>query len=57
MLNGDLVKALNMPETKQRAAELGVDLISSTPEEFSAFIKTETAKWAKVVKNAGLEPK
>lgn len=52
-LNADLVKALNMPDLRQRLAEQGVDAEPSTPEQFAAFIKSETIKWARVVKSSG----
>ena len=56
-INTDVVKVLGMPETQKRAAERGVDLMSSTPEQFAAFIKAENAKWAKAAKDAGVQPK
>lgn len=55
-LNVDVVKALSMPELQRRIEHLGVDPASSTPEHFTAFIKSETARWAKVVKDAGIPP-
>ena len=56
-INGDVVKVLKMAETQKRLAERGVDAAPSSPGEFAAFIKSETARWAKVVKSAGIEPK
>ena len=53
-LNTDLVKLLNSPSLRQRLAEQGVDAMSSTPEAFAAHIRSETAKWRKVVRAAGL---
>jgi tripartite-type tricarboxylate transporter receptor subunit TctC len=55
-INADMIKALEMPDLKARLAQLGVDPGTSTPEQFTAFIKSETAKWAKVVKQAGIQP-
>jgi tripartite-type tricarboxylate transporter receptor subunit TctC len=55
-VNADMVKALELPELRTRLAQLGVDPGSSTSDHFSAFIKSETAKWAKVVKEAGIQP-
>ena len=52
-LNADLVKALNTPDVQERLAEQGVDPAPTTPEQFAAFIKSETIKWAKVVKDSG----
>ena len=53
-LNADLTKVLNAPETQRRLSEQGVDTAPSTPEQFAVFIKSETEKWAKVVKDAGV---
>lgn len=52
-LNADTVKALNMPDLRQRLAEQGVEAAPSTPADFAAFIRSETIKWAKVVKESG----
>lgn len=43
-----------MPDTQQRLSEQGIDVTPSSPEEFAEFVKTEVAKWAKVVKEAGI---
>ena len=56
-LGGDLRKALALPQTQQRAMELGIEIMSSTSSEFSAFIQAETVKWADVARNAGLVEK
>ncbi len=53
-LNADLHKALNASDVQRRLMEQGVDPAPSTPEEFAAFIRVETDKWAKVVKEAGV---
>lgn len=53
-LHDDLVKVLAMPDTQQRLSEQGIDVTPSSPEEFAEFVKTEVAKWAKVVKEAGI---
>jgi tripartite-type tricarboxylate transporter receptor subunit TctC len=55
-LNADVVKALSLPDLRARLELLGVDPASSTLEEFTAFTRSETAKWAKVVKDAGIPP-
>jgi tripartite-type tricarboxylate transporter receptor subunit TctC len=53
-LHDDLVKVLAMPDTQQRLSEQGIDVTPSSPEDFAEFVKTEVAKWAKVVKEAGI---
>jgi tripartite-type tricarboxylate transporter receptor subunit TctC len=53
-LNTDLHKALNSPDVQRRLMEQGVDPAPSTPDQFAAFIRSETEKWSKVVKDAGV---
>ena len=53
-LNADLHKALNSPDVQRRLTDQGVDPAPSTPEQFAAHIRTETEKWAKVVRDAGV---
>ena len=43
------------PTVQQKLAEQGLTLEPSTPEHFRAFIAAESRKWAKVVKDAGVE--
>lgn len=54
-LNAGLVKVLSSPELRPRMEDQGIEVSPSTQEEFVAFVKQETAKWAKVVKEAGLK--
>jgi tripartite-type tricarboxylate transporter receptor subunit TctC len=53
-LHRDTVKALADPEVKKKFADLGVEAKSSSPAQFSAFIKAETAKYAKLIKDANI---
>lgn len=55
-INTDMVKALAMPDLQQRLEQLGVDPGSSTSDQFRTLMETETAKWAKVVKDVGIQP-
>ena len=55
-LHKEVVDILHMPEAKERLASVGTELVASSPEEFAAFIRSETVKWAKVAKAAGIEP-
>ena len=52
----DTVAVLKMPEVRERMISDGAIVIASTGEQFAAFIKAETVKWAKVVKAAGITP-
>jgi len=54
-LNADTVKALQDPEVKKRFADLGVEAVSSTPEQFASFIRAETEKYSKLIKEAGIK--
>ena len=54
-LHADTVKVLADADTKKRFADLGVETKSSTPAEFSAFIKAETDKYAKLIKEANIK--
>lgn len=54
-LNAEIVKIMHLSEVKERLNKLeGLEPMSSTPEEFDAHIKAEIAKWAKVIKAAGI---
>ena len=53
-LHADVVKALNTPEMKERLAAQGIEGIGSTPGQFASFLREELAKWAKVIKAAGI---
>lgn len=55
-LNSEIHKALNSEDMKKRLADSGVEPLLSTPDEFAAFIRSETQRYAKVVKDAGLKP-
>ena len=52
-LNAEFIKAMNMPEAKQRIEAAGYDIVGSTPAELDTFIKAEITRWAKVVKDSG----
>lgn len=55
-LNGALVSAIKDPQNSRFLVERGAEPIGSTPEEHAAAIRSEIAKWRKVVKEAGIEP-
>jgi tripartite-type tricarboxylate transporter receptor subunit TctC len=54
-LNADTVKALADPDVKKRFADLGVEAVSSTPEQFASFIKSEMDKYSKLIKEANIQ--
>ena len=51
----DIKRLMAQAETKQRVQELGFDIVASTPEEFTAQVKSEIEKWGKVIKASGLK--
>jgi len=55
-LNAELIKALRLPDVKERLAGDGVVPVGDTPGEFGAHIKAEIARWAPVVKASGAQP-
>ncbi len=54
-LHDEIVKALKLPDLQQRLASEGCDAVGSTPEQLAAYIKSEMARWAKVVKASGMQ--
>ncbi len=49
----EITQILSLPEVKERYAALGTEPGPATPEDFSAFLKAEITKWAKVIKDSG----
>ncbi len=54
-LNAEIVKAVDAADTRKRFFDLATDPASSTPEALGAFIKSEIAKWGKLIKSAGIK--
>ncbi len=54
-LNAAIAQALQSPDMKQRLAGIGTEPVANTPEQFTAFLREETAKWANVIKSAGIK--
>jgi len=54
-LNADIRKTLQDPAVEKRLAGVGFEIVSGTPEQFTAYMKSEIKKWAKVVKAAGVK--
>jgi tripartite-type tricarboxylate transporter receptor subunit TctC len=55
-LHDAAVEAMKSPEVRQKLSVLGATLVGDTSEEFAAYIRSETEKWGKVVKAAGIQP-
>jgi tripartite-type tricarboxylate transporter receptor subunit TctC len=54
-LNAEVVRILALPDVAERLAAAGVEIQTSTPREWGDFVKSEIAKWGKVVKEAGIK--
>jgi tripartite-type tricarboxylate transporter receptor subunit TctC len=52
-LHADTVKALNTVDMKERLAGQGASVMTNTPEQFAAYIKSEIANWARIVRESG----
>ena len=53
-LHSEVVKVLRIPDIRERLSAQGSDPVGSSTEEFGAFMKVETAKWARVIKEANI---
>ncbi len=53
-LNSEIVQWLSQPNTKTQLVKMGLEIVADTPEQFSAFLKDEYAKWGNVVKELNL---
>jgi tripartite-type tricarboxylate transporter receptor subunit TctC len=54
-ISAEVQRILAQPEIRERIVGLGFYMIASTPEQFAAQIKTEVAKWGKVIRSAGMK--
>ena len=52
-LNDEVLNILRMSDVKKFFASQGIEIIGSSPGEFASYIKSELAKWAKVVRKSG----
>lgn len=55
-LHKETVAVMGAPTVRERFEHEGMTVVASTPQEFAAFIRSETEKWARIVKRAGIEP-
>ena len=53
-VHADLTAVLNLPEVRQRFKDLVIEVSPTTREEFAQFMRAETARWARVIKEAGI---
>lgn len=55
-LNAEIHKVVRSPEVQQNFATSGIETLLNSPDEFSAMLQSETVRWAKVVRAAGIKP-
>jgi tripartite-type tricarboxylate transporter receptor subunit TctC len=55
-LNAELVKALKSPDLQERLFTVGAEAVGSTPEEFGAFLNSQSERWSKLLKEGGAKP-
>jgi tripartite-type tricarboxylate transporter receptor subunit TctC len=55
-LNHEIGRIMNLPESRERLAQEGTEIRTGTPEQFDAFFRAEIEKWAKVIRQIGLQP-
>jgi len=54
-LNAEIVRIVGTPEMRENLGKQGAEVRTTTPDEFGGFIRTEKARWAKVVKDANVK--
>lgn len=54
--HSEIAKVLAMPEIREKMQGMGTDPVGSSPEEFAQFMKLETAKWARIIRDAQIRP-
>ena len=52
---GDLSKVMQQTDFRERISKMGADVVGSTPDQFGAFMKSESAKWGKVIREANIK--
>ncbi len=55
-LSQEAIRALRAPDVAKHMANEGAEIVASTPAQFAAYIKSETEKWGRVIKAAGIKP-
>jgi tripartite-type tricarboxylate transporter receptor subunit TctC len=53
-LSQETIRYLNLPEIRERYFNLGMEVVTNTPDQFGAMLRQETEKWTKVIKAAGI---
>jgi tripartite-type tricarboxylate transporter receptor subunit TctC len=53
-LNQEIVRAINVPDVKEKFANIGIETVGSSPQDLTAAMKSEIARMGKVIKEAGI---
>jgi tripartite-type tricarboxylate transporter receptor subunit TctC len=56
LLHREIVKAMDLPDVKEKLIVLGYETVAGTPDEFAARIRAEIPKWGKVIRDANIKP-
>jgi tripartite-type tricarboxylate transporter receptor subunit TctC len=51
----EIEKIVNLPEIQERLSASGAEPVASTPEQFGAIVRADMAKWARVIREAGIQ--
>ena len=54
-LNQDILRVFNQPDIKEKVFAGGLEVVGSSPEQFGTTMKSEIAKWSRVIKDAGIK--
>ena len=55
-IHRDIVEALHEPDVRDKLTQFGADVVAGTPEEFDALLRSETVRYQKLIKDAGIVP-
>jgi tripartite-type tricarboxylate transporter receptor subunit TctC len=53
-LNQEIVRAINVPDVKEKFANIGIETVGSSPQDLTAAMKVEIARMGKVIREAGI---
>jgi len=54
-LNAEAIKAMNAPDSRERLGSMGGESASATPEQTAEFVRSESARWGRVIRDAGIK--
>ncbi len=55
-INAEAARVMNLPDVREKLANLGLEVATGSPEQLTSFMQAETTKWARVVKESGAKP-